>query len=112
MDRSAFRAQLVAQVVALVDLVMDAAEQAPATSVDGIVPVTREAMATEGLDYASILDAAKSGALRTVWQGRRRLTTRAWLCAYVMALPPAVAAVDPTDDLAMAARKRAARNAA
>lgn len=97
-----------------VDLVLDHMEQGTANTMiaaDEIVPVTRQAIEAEELDYAPALRAAQSGKLRTVWQGRRRLTTRRWLVEYVMQLP-AASIVEPTDDLMIAARKRAARRVA
>jgi hypothetical protein len=89
--------------------VLDAIGPNAAESVDEIVPVTREAIEAAGLDYAPTVRAAQTGELRTVRQGRRRLTTRVWLLAYVTALPPASARVDADDDVAAAARKRALR---
>ena len=96
-----------AGVHAAIDAFLDAMEADPPAraQVDEIVPFTREGITAAGLDYAPCLAAAQHGTLRTVWQGRRRFTTRAWLVAYVIALPAAVSAAPVDDDLAIAARR-------
>ena len=77
---------------------------------DGLVPVTAEGLAAEGLEYRPIVALAQAGTLRTVWIGRKRYTRKSWLVALADKLPPATAEV-PDDDVANAARRRARRAA-
>jgi hypothetical protein len=109
-QRAVLRERLHAALDALLDLFDEYRRERAAPGAE-IIPLTRQAMEAEALDYAPMLVAAKTGKLRTVFQGRRRLTTRAWLAAYVLTLPPAVAPC-PVDDVASAAARRAQRRRA
>ncbi|HEY4013759.1 MAG TPA: hypothetical protein VGM06_10495 [Polyangiaceae bacterium] len=85
--------------------------QASATPVDELVAIERKALKPIGLEYAPVLALAQAGTLRTVWIGRRRFTRRSWLVALADILPAAVDA-EPTDDIGLAAAKRAVRKGA
>jgi hypothetical protein len=85
--------------------------RADAGPVDALIPISAAGLRPYGLELRPIVRLAEEGRLRSVAIGRRRYTTLRHLLALVDVLPAAVPA-EPTDDVALAARKRAARRAA
>lgn len=79
-----------------------------ATPSDSLIAIAKEPLAELGLELKAVRKLIADGALRTVAIGRRTFTKTSYLTALVDSLP-AAKAVGATDDLAIAAQKRAAR---
>jgi len=93
---------------AAADAIADAVEASPRDPADALIPVSAKGLAPYGVELKPVVRLADDGTLRTVTIGRRRFTTLRHLLALVDVLPPAKA-TDAGDDLAEAAKKRAAR---
>lgn len=99
------------------DALLDAIQVAEPTVTpvpDELIPLNLEALDPRGIELRPAIRAAERGELRTVHVGRRRLTTMRWLYEWATSLPvdAADAAPEAVDDLARAARRRAARRSA
>ncbi len=77
---------------------------------DELVQIAREPLAKHGLELKPIQRFINAGTLKVVEVGRRRFTKLSYLLALVDQLP-APKSAEPEDDIAAAARKRAARRA-
>jgi hypothetical protein len=71
------------------------------------IPIEAEALARYGLEERPVRRLAEIGRLQYRTIGRRRVTTLRWLLEAIYALP--ARALEPDDDVAAAASKRAAR---
>jgi hypothetical protein len=84
--------------------------RADAEPADALIPLSAGGLKPYSLELKPIVRLADDGKLKTVTIGRKRFTTLRHLLALVDAAP--VVQVDaPADDIAAAARKRAARRA-
>lgn len=98
-----------------IDVAQEGAElvirvRAASEPVDVPIPIEAEALARYGLEERPVRRLAEIGRLQYRTIGRRRVTTLKWLLEAIYALPArSVPVAEPIDDLAVAARKRAAR---
>lgn len=77
---------------------------------DAVIVIDKAGLAKYDLEEKPIRKLAETRKLQYRTIGRKRVTTLRWLLECLYSLPAAVA-VDPDDDLAAAASKRAARRA-
>jgi hypothetical protein len=90
-------------------------EEATTASADELFPIAKVALEARGFELKPVARAAESGELRSVKIGRSRYTKTSWILAWAEGLPVAPVSTstsEPVDEIAEAARKRAARRAA
>lgn len=83
---------------------------APEVVTDDLILIAHAPLEARGFELKPIVRAVESGALRTVRLGRRRYTRATWLAELADKLTAATP-IAQVDDLAEAARRRAARKA-